>query len=185
MKGNLVSAKVIEPYAQALMSVAQSHNLSERFGDDIRSLMDLMATSQELREFVGNPIVKSANKKAVLQQIAGEGTHPYLLNFLMLLVDKRRIIFIEEICQQYLVLLRKLNNIVLAEVTSASELSEAQKQSVTEKVKALTQAQTVEIKTLVDPSLIGGVIVKVGSQVLDASIKGQLRRIRLSLNSAA
>ncbi|MGK7874851.1 MAG: ATP synthase F1 subunit delta [Xenococcaceae cyanobacterium] len=184
MKGTLLSTKIAEPYAQALMSVAQPNDLIQRFGEDIRSLVALLENSQELREFILNPIVKESDKKAVLQRITGEETHPYLINFLMLLVDKRRIIFLEEICQQYLELLRKLNKAVLAEVTSATELSEEQRQSVSEKVRALTNAQAVELKTNIDPDLIGGVIIKVGSQVFDASLRGQLRRISLSLSSA-
>ena len=109
----------------------------------------------------------------------------YSLNFIMLLVDKRRIIFLEEICQQYLTLLRKLTNTVLAEVTSARELNDRQLQAVSDKIKELTGVQGVEVKTKIDPDLIGGVTIKVGSQVFDASLRGQLRRISLSLGSAA
>ncbi len=185
MKGGSISSKVVEPYAQALMSVAQSNNLTEQFGENIRSILALLENSPELSEFVGNPIVKGTDKKAVMQRIIGEETNQYLVNFLMLLIDKRRAIFLEQICQQYLELLRQLNNTVLAEVTAATELNEQQRQAVSEKVKAMTQAQAVELKTSIDPNLIGGVIVKVGSQVFDNSLRGQLRRIGLSLTSAA
>ncbi len=184
MKGSLLSAVIVEPYAQALMSVAQSNGLTEEFGEAIRSLGSLLENSEELSEFLGNPVVKGSDKKAVLRRILGEDANHYLMNFFMLLVDKRRIIFLEQICQQYLELLRKLNNTVLAEVTSATQLSEQQQQSVSEKVKALTNAQAVELKTSVDPDLIGGTIVKVGSQVFDNSLRGQLRRISLSLSRA-
>ncbi|MEC4984837.1 MAG: ATP synthase F1 subunit delta [Oscillatoria sp. PMC 1068.18] len=185
MKKSLVSAEIVEPYAEALMSLAQQRDLTESFGEQIRSLLDLLENSSELNEFLSNPVVEDENKKAVVRRISGEEFDPLLMNFLMLLVDKRRIIFLEEICQQYLELLRKLNNAVLAEVSSAAELNDAQKQAVSEKVKTMTGASSVELKTKIDPDLIGGVIIRVGSQVLDASIRGQLRRIGLSLNSAA
>lgn len=181
MSASVISAEVVEPYASALMSIAQSNGLSEQFGEEIRSLAQLLEHSAELREFIGNPILKNSDKKAVLRQIMGEGSNPYLMNFLMLLVDKRRVVFLEGICQKYLELLRELSGTVLAEVTSATELSEEQLQTISEKVKGMTKAAAVELKTKVDPDLIGGVIVKVGSQVLDASIRGQLRRISLSL----
>jgi F-type H+-transporting ATPase subunit delta len=77
-----------------------------------------------------------------------------------------------------------LNQAVLAEVASAVELTDAQKQSVREKVIAMTSANQVELNTKIDPDLIGGVIIKVGSQVVDASLRGQLRRIGLRLSSA-
>ncbi len=185
MKAGVVSGEIVEPYAQALMSLAQTHNLTDGFGEQIGSLVSLLENSEDLRDFIGNPVIKDEDKKAVLRQIVGDEANAYLLNFLLLLVDKRRIVFLEGICQKYLELLRQLNKTVLAEVISATELDKSQQDSVATKVKAMTKAQAVELKTKIDPDLIGGVIVKVGSQVLDASIRGQLRRISISLNSAA
>jgi F-type H+-transporting ATPase subunit delta len=78
-----------------------------------------------------------------------------------------------------------LTNIVLAEVTSAKELSNEQSESIANKIEELTGAQGVEIKTSIDPDLIGGVTIKVGSRVFDASLRGQLRRVSLSLGSIA
>ena len=103
----------------------------------------------------------------------------------MLLVDKRRIVFLKEIAASYSSLLRKLNQVVLAEVTSAKELSDGQKQALVERVKGITEARDVELKITINPELIGGVIIKVGSQVIDASVRGQLRRIGMSLSSVA
>ena len=182
MSGTLISSEVGEPYAQALMSLAQQNNLTDQFGDTFRDLSSLLTESKDFRDFVLNPVVKGEDKKAVLKQVLGDDANPYLVNFMMLLVDKRRIVFLEPIVEQYLNLLRKLNQTVLAEVTSATELSEAQQQSLVEKVKAIAQARDVELKTSIDPDLIGGVIIKVGSKVIDASIRGQLRRISVSLN---
>jgi F-type H+-transporting ATPase subunit delta len=148
-------------------------------------LLGVLESSEDLKHFLGNPVVSAENKKAVLRQVAGDGLHPYILNFLMLLVERRRILFLEGICKQFQALLRKLNQTVLAEVISAVELSDAQQQAIGEKVKAISGAQQVELDTKLDPDLIGGVIIKVGSQVLDASLRGQLRRIGIRLNSAA
>ncbi len=182
MSGTLISSEVGEPYAQALMSLAQQNNLTDQFGDTFRSLSSLLTDSKDFRDFVLNPVIKGEDKKAVLKKVLGSDANPYLVNFMMLLVDKRRIVFLEPIVEQYLNLLRKLNQTVLAEVTSATELSESQKQNVVEKVKAIAEARDVELKTSIDPDLIGGVIIKVGSKVIDASIRGQLRRISVSLN---
>nr|WP_228056076.1 ATP synthase F1 subunit delta [Microcoleus sp. LEGE 07076] len=173
----------MQPYASALMSLAQSSNLSEKFGEDIRSLLDLLQNSEDLRQFLANPLVKSDAKKTVIKQIAGEEMNPLMYNFLNLLVDKGRILFLEGIGQQYLAKLRELNQTVLGEVTSAVPLSDAQLQSVREKVQAMTSARNVEIETKIDPDLIGGVVIKVGSQVIDASLRGQLRRLGIRLSS--
>ncbi len=184
MKGSLLSSEVLEPYAEALMSLAQSNDLTQRLGEDVAALLNLLEESGELRQFLASPVVSAENKKAVLQQIGGEELHPFMKNFLKILVDRRRIVFLEGICKHYQALLRKLNQAVLAEVASAVELTDEQKQSVREKVIAMTSANQVELNTKIDPDLIGGVIIKVGSQVVDASLRGQLRRIGLRLSSA-
>ncbi|MFM6192397.1 MAG: ATP synthase F1 subunit delta [Planktothrix sp.] len=176
-----IAGEIIEPYASALMSLAQSRNLTEEFGNEIRSLLELLENSAELKNFLDNPVIKPQDKKAVLQRITGDQVNPLLRNFLMLLVDRGRILFLQGIGQQYLVLLRKLNQTVLAEITSAHPLTEAQQNTLTEKVKAMTNARSVEISTTLDPDLLGGVIIKVGSRVVDASLRGQLRRIGMKL----
>lgn len=183
MSSNAMNEQVVQPYAQALMSVARSNNLTEQFGEDARTLTNLLRESEQFRNFLANPFVSISDKKAVLGRVVGDNVNPYMRNFLMLLVDRRRIILLEGICQQYLALLRQLNQTVLAEVTSAVELTEEQKQAVRDKVIAMTNARQVELETRIDRSLIGGAIVKVGSQVIDASIRGQLRRLSLRLTS--
>jgi F-type H+-transporting ATPase subunit delta len=185
MNDNLVTSAVFEPYARALMSVATSHNLVDRFGEEVALLLSALRGSGELEAFLANPLVKADAKKGVIRQISGDSLHPYLLNFLFLLVDRRRIGFVSGIFRKFQVLLRELRQTVLAEVTSAVELSDAQKQAVREKVISMMGAQQVELETRIDPSLIGGVIIKVGSQVIDASLKGQLRRIGIRLASAS
>ena len=181
MKASALTARVVEPYAEALLSLAESQNLVAPFGEQMQALLELLNNSQELQDFFANPLVSGEAKKAVVKRITGEDTNPYLVNFLLLLVDRRRIMFVQAIAAKYLELLRKLNNIVLAEVTSATELDEGQKNAISEKVKQLSGAAGVELKTSIDPDLIGGVIIQVGSQIFDASLRGQLRRIGLSL----
>ncbi len=178
-----IGSSVAQPYAQALMSVAQGNNITEELGTDVRSLLGLLSENDELSTFLGNPFITAEDKKAVINRVLGDGANPYLRNFLMLLVDRRRIVLLADICQEYLALLRQLTQTALAEVTSAVPLTEAQQQSVKEKVKAMTNAANVELETKIDSDIIGGVIIKVGSQVIDASLRGQLRRLSLSLNS--
>ncbi|MEL6929532.1 MAG: ATP synthase F1 subunit delta [Cyanobacteria bacterium J06600_6] len=181
MGGTLVNSQISEPYAQAIMSLAQQESLTDQFGETFRSIESLLSESKDFKDFVMNPVIKNEDKKSVLKQVMSDA-NPYLVNFMMLLVDKRRIVFLESIAEQYLNLLRKLNQTVLAEVTSAQELTDEQKGNIVDKVKNIVEARDVELKASVDSSLIGGVIIKVGSKVIDASLRGQLRRISVSLN---
>ncbi|AVH72361.1 ATP synthase F1 subunit delta [Nostoc sp. 'Lobaria pulmonaria (5183) cyanobiont'] len=184
MTSQVAAAEVAQPYAQALLSIAQSKNLTEEFGEDARTFLGLLRADKQLHNFFSNPFIQSENKKSLIKQILGEGANPYLRNFLLILVDKRRIAFLESIFQQYLALLRQLNQTVLAEVISAVPLTEAQQQAIIQKVIAISNARQVELEARVDSELIGGVIIKVGSQVIDASIRGQLRRLSLRLTNS-
>ncbi|RUR73780.1 ATP synthase F1 subunit delta [Chlorogloeopsis fritschii PCC 9212] len=181
MRHGIVSTKIVKPYAQALMSIAVNHGLTERINQDVAFLLDLLDKSQDLNQFLANPLVKAEAKKAVLRKIAATQVHPYVLNFLMLLVDRRRILWLQGICQEYQLLLRELNQIVLAEAIATIELTEKQRQAIAEKIKEMTGAKQVELKTRIDPNILGGLVVKVGSQVIDLSLKEQLRRLANSL----
>ncbi|MEM1172636.1 MAG: ATP synthase F1 subunit delta [Cyanobacteria bacterium P01_H01_bin.35] len=180
---SIIAGEIVEPYAAALMSLAKSKELTERFAEDVRGLINIMDESPEFKQLMGNPVIKPEDKKAVLQRMVGEQVDPFMRNFLMLLIDRGRIIFLEQIGKQYLALLRELNKTVLAEVTSTVELNEDQKNTVRERVKSMTGATGVDIETKIDPSLLGGVIIKIGSQIIDSSLQGQLRRIGNSLKA--
>jgi len=183
MKSDIAIAEIAQPYAQALMSVAESKNQTEEFGEDVRSLLNLLQNSSELQGFIGNPFIEPDKKKAVINEVIGD-SNSNLRNFLMLLVDRRRILLLEPICEQYITLLRQKNQTVLAEISSAVPLSQEQEQAIREKVIAMTNARQVDLETKIDRDLIGGVIIKVGSQVIDASLRSQLRRLSLRLSGS-
>ncbi|NET34536.1 MAG: F0F1 ATP synthase subunit delta [Cyanothece sp. SIO1E1] len=185
MKGGMVTSEVLKPYAQALMDLAKDSQLADRLGADTKLLIELLESSEELGQFLANPLIKADIKKSVLRQLVGNDIHTYTLNFLMLLADRGRILFLGGICQQYQTLLRELNQTVLAEVTATIDLSDAQQDAIRQRVKDMTGAREVELSISLDPALIGGVIIKVGSQVVDASLRGQLRRIGMSLSSTS
>jgi F-type H+-transporting ATPase subunit delta len=184
MKDSLVTSQIAEPYAQALMAIAKSGDLVDTFSGSVGDLLDTLKSSPELGSVLSSPVVPGASKKAILRQLLNDQIHPYMMNFLLVLVDRGRIAFVEGICKQYQALVRELKQTVLAEVISAVPLSEDQQSAVCAKVQAMTGAQQVELEMTQDADLIGGVVIKVGSQVIDASLRGQLRRIGLKLNTA-
>jgi F-type H+-transporting ATPase subunit delta len=180
-----IGAAIVEPYADALMSLGEERGLTDRFSQDVAGILETLASSTDLQQVLVNPFVKPEKKKAVLNQIFGSQVEGTVLKFIGLLVDRRRVMYLEGICQRYQALVREARNIILAEVISASDLNEGQRQAVIDKVKSMTGASQVELATRLDADLIGGVIIKIGSRVLDASIRGQLRRLSNSLLGAA
>ena len=185
MNDTTLSSEIAGPYAKALMSVAEDQNAVDQVGGEVANLLEVLASSQELTGFLMNPLMSPDSKKGVLRQIAEGNVSDFVLRFLMLLVDRGRVAFLMPILRQYQTLLRELNNTVLADVAAAVELSEEQQNAIRDRVKTMTGANSVELSVQVDPSLIGGLVIKVGSQVIDASLRGQLRRIGMQLATIA
>jgi F-type H+-transporting ATPase subunit delta len=117
----------------------------------------------------------------VLQKVLADSVHPMMIKVIMVLVDRKRISFLGGVCEQYQVLLRKLKGNVLAEVTAAIQLTDDQCKAIVDRVKTMTGANNVDVSVKVDESIIGGTIIKVGSQIIDSSLRTQLRLIGMSL----
>lgn len=181
MISSTMAEKVVDPYAEALIALGSGQGLLDTFAADMRFIAEVLRATPELGQFLANPVIKAEAKKNLLQQVFADQIHPLLLNALKLLTDRRRIMFLGAVCRRFLDLQRKLQNIVLAEVTTAIPLTEAQQQSIRERVMDFTQASGVELQTAQDPELLGGVVIKIGSQVIDLSLRGQLRRLALQL----
>lgn len=177
----MATSEVAAPYAQAFLSIAQSNGTVDETSAIAADVLNLLKESEDLSAFLANPIASKDAKKGVLVKVLGDDTNQQMKNFLMLLVDRGRIYLIEPILRQFQAKVRELNQTVLAEVISAVELSDEQRETVRQKVIGMTKAQAVELESRVDPDLIGGVIIQIGSQVLDSSVRGQLRRIGLQL----
>ncbi|MFK8182869.1 MAG: ATP synthase F1 subunit delta [Phormidesmis sp.] len=178
---SMATSEVAAPYAQALLSIAQSKDAIDDINSNATDFLSLLKESSELADFLANPVTSKDVKKGVLQKVLADGVNPQMKNFILLLVDKGRIYLAEPILKEFQSRVRDIKQTVLAEVISAVELSDEQKETVRQKVQGMTEAQSVELETRIDPDLIGGVIIQIGSQVLDASIRGQLRRIGLQL----
>jgi F-type H+-transporting ATPase subunit delta len=133
MSGKAAIAEISQPYAQALMSVARSHDLTEQVGEDVRSLLNLLRSSEQLRNFSPIPLSRLKTKGCI--EANNWRNHGSALppQFFDAGGRSGRILLLEGIAEQYLTLLRQLNQTVLAEVISAVELTEAQQQAVQEK----------------------------------------------------
>lgn len=172
---------IATPYAEALLQVAEARNETDTVADQARALIAIWNSSPELRQALSSPVLEPVSKKAALAKLFDDQLTPSFQNLLKLLADRQRISILDAVLIRFLELYRDLRNITLAKVTSATELSEAQQQQLNKKVQLITGTKAVEFDLVVDPGLIGGFIVSMGSQVIDASISGQVRRLGLAL----
>jgi len=172
---------VTTPYAEAFLQVADASGETEVVIGQVRSLLDVWASSPELREALGSPVLEVDVKKALIEKLFASELSPIFLNLLKLLADRKRIGILGPVLERLLEIYRQQNNIALATITSATPLSDSQQALVAERVKSVAGTDKVEINLQVDPSLIGGFLLNVGSKVIDASLSGQVRRLGLEL----
>ena len=170
-------SKVAEPYAEAFLDLAKSTNSLKETTNDINIVSQFLANSSDLKKFLGNPLVTKDAKKNVVKDILGEQISESTLKFLLLLVDRGRIEVLEQIAQKFLELSYKQESIEIAKVTSSIQLSAEQQQKIAEKLKAITGAKQIKLALKVDPELIGGFTIEVGSKMIDTSIRGQLNKM--------
>ena len=172
---------IATPYAEALLQVAEARNETDAVAEQAKSLLAVLSSSPELKAALASPVLEPEAKKAALAKLFDDQVTPAVQNLLKLLADRQRLPMMEAVLMRFLELYRELRNITLAKVTSAAALSEEQQAELSKKVQAVAGTDKLEINLSVDPDLIGGFVVKVGSKVIDASLAGQVRRLGLAL----
>ena len=172
---------ITTPYAEAFLQVAESRNEADEVVDQAKAVLALWHESPELRKAMASPVLEVDAKKAVLEKLFSDQLTPSFLNLLKLLADRQRIGVLDTVLDRMLELYREQRNIALANVISATALNEEQQAELSKKVQAVAGTDKLEFNLSVDPDLIGGFVVKVGSKVIDASLAGQVRRLGLAL----
>ena len=172
---------ITTPYAEAFLQVAESRKEVDEVVDQAKAVLSLWHESPELRKAMASPVLEVDAKKAALEKLFTDQLTPSFLNLLKLLADRQRIGMLDAVLDRTLELYREQRNIALASITSASALNEEQQAELSKKVQAVAGTDKLEINLSVDPTLIGGFVVKVGSKVIDASLAGQVRRLGLAL----
>jgi F-type H+-transporting ATPase subunit delta len=176
---------VTTPYVEAFLQVAEAREETEQVVEQAKGLLELWNQSPELREAMGSPVLEVESKKAAIANLFAEQLTPSFLNLLKLLADRQRIGILGPILERLLEIYREQRKIVVANVSSATPLSEAQEQAIAQKLRIMAGTDQLEINLQVNPDLIGGFVVSLGSQVIDASLAGQVRRLGLALTKVS
>jgi F-type H+-transporting ATPase subunit delta len=172
---------IATPYAEALLQVAEARSETDTVAQQVRDLLAIWQDSPELRAAMASPVLEAESKKAALLALFGEQITPSMQNLLKLLADRQRTAVLDSVLERFLELYRQLRDITLARVTSATPLSEEQRTQLNARVRSIAGSKAVEFDLCIDPSLIGGFVVTMGSEVIDASLSGQVRRLGLAL----
>src|SRR5260370_14201259 len=169
-------ASVASTYARAFADVVLSARLdSDRSIAELRTIASLLAESSELRRVWENPAIPAEQKRKVLDVVAErEGISKQVRNLVAVLIDHRRVHFLEAIIAQLEKELDARLGFAEAQITSTRELGDAEKRVFEAQVAKLT-GKKVRARYGRDPSLLGGPVVRIGRTVYDGSVQGQLQ----------
>jgi len=175
--------KIANPYAEALLELSTLNNVIEQTSHDLSLISSMILDSPELKSFLLNPLIKTNLKKNVLNQAFSEQISDFVLKFLFVLLDRRRISVLPLIIEKYFNLVYQAEATIVTEISTVSNLTEIQQNNLIDKIKVMTNSKQVKLITNIDSSLIGGFILKIGSKVIDASLSGKLQQIAFYLET--
>lgn len=169
-------------YAKALLEFAAERHQDSRVYEMMRTLSASFAANQGLQSAVANPFVSYDDKVKLLMTAAGAtADDKVFVDFLNLLRTNNRVDIIRDVALAYQRLYRKANNIYKVEVVSASALGDQEQKRLKDLIESRLGGAKMEYSLTVDPSLIGGFVINIDSERLDASIKNELEQLRLTL----
>ncbi|MEK9502843.1 ATP synthase F1 subunit delta [Gemmatimonadota bacterium DH-20] len=175
---------VARNYAEALFDLARRHEGLEAFGEGIAMVASLVDDDPRLRQFLETPRIDAEAKKSALRKALGGRVPPMLVNFLLVVIDKRRQRLIGTIATEFAALVDEHENRAHVEVTVAQPLNDATSAALTERLSRLL-GKTAVPHVRVDPSIIGGVVVRAGDTIYDGSLRRRLSRMRRQLMTAS
>lgn len=173
--------QIARPYASALFDLAESENQLASVETSLSDVTRLIGESADFSRFLRSPVITAdAKAQAMDELLARSKTNPLVANFLRLVARNGRLMALDAIIATFRELAAKARGEVTADVTSAAPLSAEQAKALSETLEGKL-GKTVTLNQFVDPSLIGGLQVKVGSQMIDSSLKTKLTAMKIAM----
>jgi F-type H+-transporting ATPase subunit delta len=168
--------EIAEVYARSLFEVAKERDKLDVVREQLGAFADALAEDRELSVFFFSPYFSTEEKRDGLGRVVVDADET-IVNFLELLIEKHRMPVLFRIRRVYDTLWEHENKVLPVEITSAVELDEQTVKGIGERIGERT-GQHVELTARVEPDILGGVVLRVGNQILDASIRNRLERLR-------
>ena len=173
---------VSKRYAAALFEIAKEKEAMDDFEKEASLVCQILEKEPELLKLLEHPQVLMEEKIKIMETTFDGKIHDELLGLFVLIIKKNRQVFLIEILEQFLGLVKEAKGQVKAIVTSAIPLTNKQLAQIKETLEKNTH-KTIELESKVDKSIIGGIVIRVGDQVVDASIQGKLNGLKAQLNN--
>lgn len=174
-------AKLIsKTYATAIFEAAVEENILESVKEELNAVSEIFETNPDFFEFYNTPKITISERKQIIENIFVGKVSDYVLNFLKILLDKRRTFHIKDIVADFNQIYDDHSGIVEAIVKSARELSDSEKETLRGKLEEIS-GKKVKLRNVIDTELIGGLYVSMGNQVIDGSIRKKLDEMKSNI----
>jgi F-type H+-transporting ATPase subunit delta len=173
--------EAIRGYAQALFSVAEAEGVLDEVSDELFRFSRTVEQQPDLRQALTDPKLPAERKGAVLEDLLGERANPHTLNLLAFIVEQGRARELEAIVDELAQLAAERRQSEVAEVRTAVPLDATRRNKLARALERAT-GKKIEMKVVVDPSIVGGVVARVGDQVIDGSVRRRLELARERLS---
>lgn len=168
-------------YAEALFQVGEESNSTEKLYNELKAVVDIIKENKEFADILKSPIVSKEDKKELITNIFGSNIDKEMLNFMKILADKDRLSLIANIEQALKALINKKNNILEGIAITAVPMKDDEVKEL--QVKLSTKYnKTVILKNEVDESVLGGVLVRLGNEEIDGTVKNRLEKMQEQLS---
>jgi F-type H+-transporting ATPase subunit delta len=174
--------EIAQVYSRSLFEVAKEQGKLDELRDQLGEFVDALESNRDLQVFLFSPYFSTNEKKEGLHKVI-EGADDALVNFLELLIEKHRMPVLFRIRRQFEELWQDENRLLPVQVTSAIELDDETIENIKERIAEQTDRK-IELTTEVDPDIVGGIVLRVGNSILDASIRNRLEQVRRQLARA-
>jgi F-type H+-transporting ATPase subunit delta len=184
LAGQTENLDISRRYAHAVFALAREHNHLEPLSADLRDLQSMLAESEDLRKFIGNAALKRSDQVKALEALGNRAKWGVLTRkFIGTLAQKRRLNMLPAIIDAVLAEIAVQKGEVTAEVTAAYPLDARQVENIAAALKKAL-GKTVIVQLRQDASIMGGLIIKVGSKLIDSSVQSKLERLHRALKSS-
>jgi F-type H+-transporting ATPase subunit delta len=177
----MLKGAIARRYAGAIFEIAQKQNTLDRSLDDVQGIAQVFA-NRKLSYLLREPKVSAQRKETALRQTLAPKVLPTSLNLALLIVQRGLVEIMKNVATEFENLVLDSRNQAIAEVTTAAQIDEAQG-AVVKKALEDTTGKSIMLQTRVDPSILGGVIARVGDQIIDGSVRNRLHVLQQQLIS--
>ncbi len=177
----MINTTLAKRYAKALVQIGQEKKALDKYGEDLSTVCGLFESSRDFHEVLVNPVFTKEDKKRIAGAVLNKlGADTMVANFINVLIDRKRINQLSGIEEAFRNLVDDINGVTRGDITSAEALDSDELQRVTGALSKVS-GKKVLVTPKVDPSLIGGLVARVGDMVFDGTIRTQLNQLKESL----